>query len=118
MGTYGKWTEVREYRVWQSEDIYACVTVDKHENGWYNISEDGSDTVVKTRDEEYAFRHAHYRMGVLETEARESCWCLTEDAEAQEECGDAARNVYGDSHGVRSHVYDSVEGTEIESWNL
>lgn len=118
MTSYGDWTEVREYRVWQSDDIYACVTVDKHKNGWYSVSEDGSDCVVKTRSDESAFRYAKTRMEALETEARESCWCLTEDEESQEQCGDAALNIYGEPHGVRSQVYDSVEGTEIESWNL
>lgn len=118
MATYGGWTEMREYRVWQAEDVYACITVDKHKNGWYMVQEDGSDTVVKTRDETYAFRHALYRMGVVETEARESCWCLTEDAEAQEECADAARNVYGDPHGVRTQVVDMIENRSLDECEL
>ena len=118
MSTYGQWTEVREYRVWQHEDIYAAVTVDKYRNGWFNVSEDGSEDVYKTRSESDAFRYALSRMHVLETEACNACWCQTMGTDELEECADATQNVYGSTHGVRSYVYDSVNGTEIESYNL
>lgn len=118
MATYGGWTEVREYRVWASEDIYACVTVERHRNGWFRVYEDGSDDVYRTRSESWAYSHAKSRMEALTQEACDTCPCAKWDPEDREECEDAARNVYGDSHGVRSYVYDSVNGTELESWNL
>lgn len=119
MPTYGGWTEVREYRVWSAEDVYACVTVNKHRNGWFHVYEDGSeDNELKTRSESYAFRYALDRMHILETEACNACPCVDWDADDRERCEMASENVYDAPHGVRSHVYDSLTGDEIEPWNL
>lgn len=113
MATYNGWTEVREYRVWMAEDVYAVVSVARHRNGWFHVYEDGSEEELKTRQESQAFRYALSRMHVLETEACGTCPC-----EDDEDCADAARNVYGSPHGVRSQVVDSDSSREIESWNL
>lgn len=122
MATYGGWTEVREYRVWSAEDTYAVVTVSKHRNGWFHVYEDGpEDQELKTRSEGYAFRYAANRAELIHDEAINMCPCLTDasyDQEEREECEDAARNVYGSPHGVRTQVVDSITGYEIESWEL
>lgn len=122
MATYGGWTEVREYRVWASEDTYAVVTVSKHRNGWFHVYEDGQEgQELKTRSEGYAYRYAATRAELIHDEAIDLCPCVTDagyDPEEREACEDAARNVYGSPHGVRTQVVDMVENRELESWNL
>lgn len=118
MATYNGWTELREYRVWASEDIYACVTIERHRNGWISVYEDGSEEVYKTRSEEWAFRYALDRMLILETEASNACLCKEWSEEGQEACEDAARNVYGYAHGVRSQVVDMEENRSLDEYEL
>jgi len=118
MATYGGWTELREYRVWASEDIYAVVTVERHRNGWFRVYEDGSDEVYKTRSESWAYGHAKSRMEALTQEACDACPCADWDPEEQEECEDAARNVYGDSHGVHTQVVDMIENRSLDQFEL
>lgn len=118
MATYNGWTELREYRVWACEDTYAVVTVTKHRNGWFHVYEDGPDgEELKTRSEDYAYRYAANRAEIIHDEAVDMCPCLTDssyDQEEREACEDAARNVYGDAHGVRLQVVDSVSGYAVQ----
>lgn len=118
MATYNGWTELREYRVWMSEDIYACVTVERHRNGCVNVYADGSDEVYKTRDLNNAYRVAKDMSDELTSEAIQTCPCDQWDPEEREECEDAARNVYGDSHGVRTQVVDMVENRSLYEYEL
>lgn len=110
MATYNGWTEVREYRVWMGDELYASVTVDKHSNGWFNVSADGSDDVYKTRSESCAYRAALSDAEAIVGEAVASCTC----GESADECG----RFHGGPHGVRMNVYDSTEGRELEPYEL
>ena len=118
MATYNGWKELREYRVWANEDTYACITVERHRNGWINVYADGQDKPYKTRDENNAYRVAKNMSEELTAEAVHSCPCSEWDAWEREECEDAARNVYGDSHGVRTQVVDMIENRELDSYEL
>lgn len=116
MAEYNGWTEVREYRVWMAEDTYAVVTVAKHRNGWFHVYEDGGeDKEYKTRDERYAFHYASGRADDIHTEALDSCKCAEY---GDDDCEDAARNVYGDSHGVRTQVVDMIENRSLDQFEL
>lgn len=121
MQTYNGWTELREYRVWACEDTYAVVTVTKHRNGWFHVYEDGSEEELKTRSEGYAYRYAASRAELIHDEAIDLCPCLNDPSYDQEErdaCKDAARNVYGSPHGVRTQVVDMVENRSLDEWEL
>lgn len=110
MATYGGWTEVREYRVWQADDMYACTTVLKHANGWYQVDTDGYDVPYKTRNESYAFECASRRAAECSDEAQRVCPC----GETAEECG----SVYDAPHAVRTQVVDVAENRELEPYEL
>lgn len=122
MAEYNGWTEVREYRVWMAEDTYAVVTVAKHRNGWFHVYEDGpNEDELKTRSEAYAYRYAANRAELIHDEAIDMCPCVTDssyDPEEREQCEDAARNVYGDSHGVRTQVVDMIENRSLDQFEL
>ena len=110
MATYNGWTELREYRVWQAGDMYACTTVSKHTNGWYQVDTDGYDVPYKTRSEDNAYEVAAHRAGTCEEEAKASCTC----GEIAEECGSA----YDAPHAVRTQVVDVQENRELDSYDL
>lgn len=118
MATHGGWTELREYRVWMSEDVYACVTVERHVNGWINVYADGDEHSYKTRDLNNAYRVAKDMSDELTSEAVLTCPCAEWDQEEREDCEDAARNVYGDSHGVRTQIVDMIENRELQEYEL
>lgn len=114
MATYGGWTEVREYRVWQDEETYAVVTVAKHRNGWFHVYEDGSgDWERKTRSESAAFGYAIIRSEWLENEAKETCRCHQWAEVEQVECYSSELNPYDSPHGVRIQVVDEIENRDI-----
>lgn len=121
MATYNGWTELREYRVWAAEDVYACVTVTKHRNGWFHVYEDGPDgEELKTRSEGYAYRYAMNRAEIIHDEAVDACPCHGSDYDQweKEECESDVHNVYGSAHSVRTQVVDMVENRELESYEL
>lgn len=118
MATYGGWQELREYRVWASEDVWQVTTISKHRNGWYSVDTDGYDVPYKTRSEYEARECADQRTGTGEREAMDACPCATWDPEDREDCEDAARNVYGDSHGVRLQIVDMIENRTLDAWEL
>lgn len=98
---------LREYRVWQGEETYAVVSVDKLSNGEFNVYADGDDTGTHWHSEESAFRYAKLRMETLFLEAQEECNC----GMSADECGE----VYNAPHGVRTQVVDE-EGYAMEEW--
>jgi len=106
MATYNGWTEMREYRVWQAEDLWANTTVSRHINGWYQVDTDGYDVPYKTRSESDAFLCAASRTRTCEEEAKTSCPC----GEPAEECGE----VYNAPHAVRTQVIDCEENRELD----
>lgn len=110
MATYGGWKELREYRVWMGEELYACTTVSKHTNGWYQVDTDGYDVPYKTRSESTAYDIASHRSGACEEEAKASCTC----GEPAEECG----SVYDAPHGVRLQITDVEENRSLDPWEL
>lgn len=118
MATYGGWQELREYRVWSAEDVWQVTTVSKHRNGWYSVDTDGYDVPYKTRSESHAYACATQRTETGVREAVDACPCADWDPEEQEECEDAARNVYGDSHGVRTQVVDMIENRSLDQYEL
>lgn len=118
--TYNGWTEQREYRVWSAEDIWQVTTVLKHSNGWFTVETDGYDVPYKTRSESEAYSCAQQRTETGVREATDACPCHGEDYDQweREECEDAAQNVYGDSHGVRTQVVDYNEDRTLEPYEL
>lgn len=118
MAKYKGWTEVREYRVWQADDMYACTTVLKHKNGWYQVDTDGYDVPYKTRSENDAFTVALQRAETCAEEAKNTCPCHRWAEVEQVECYSPELNPYNAPHGVRTQVVDVQENREIDSWNL
>lgn len=118
MATYNGWQELREYRVWCAEDTWQVTTVSKHANGWYSVDTDGYDVPLKTRSERDAYDCASQRTDTGVIEAQTDCPCKDWDPEEREDCEDAARNVYGDSHGVRTQFVDMIENRSLEAYEL
>lgn len=108
MATYNGWTEMREYRVWQAEDLWANTTVSRHNNGWYRVDTPEYDVPYKTRSETDAFMCASQRAGTCVEEVKTFCPC----DETAEECG----RVYDAPHAVRIQIVDCVENRDLDSW--
>ncbi len=118
MATYGGWQELREYRVWASEDVYACVTVERHRNGWINVYADGDDHPYKTRDLNNAYRVAKDMSEELSAEAERECPCSEWDQEEREQCSNAYENASDSPHGVRVQIVDMIENRELQEYEL
>lgn len=109
MATYGGWTEMREYRVWQGEELYSVVSVEQHRNGRVRVFVD-SELYSGTASLSDAYSDAHERARELQGEAEASCTC-GEDAD---ECG----RVYDAPHGVRLQITDVEENRTLDPWEL
>jgi hypothetical protein len=97
---------MREYRVWQGEEIYSVVSVDLFKaNGRVRIYVD-SDLVGTETDLNAAYMKAEARAHDLVREAQDACSC----GEPAEECGSA----YDAPHGVRLQVTDEEENRELD----
>lgn len=99
--------DLREYRVWQADDVYACVTVSQ-EGFVITVYADGDDSVQDFGYLHDAYRAAQDKMYELFYEAMEACPC----GESAEDCGWA----YDAPHAVRWQVVDCVENRELNYW--
>lgn len=109
MASYDGWTEKREYRVWQGEEIYSVVSVDQHRNGRVRVFVD-SELYSGSASLTQAYTDALSRARELQGEAEDSCTC----GESAEECG----SVYDAPHGVRLQITDVEENRSLDPWEL
>lgn len=115
MATYNGWTELREYRVWMCDDIYAVATVSRHTNGRYRVDVDGEDEPYRTTSKGAANRYAELSAEQSEGEAVDTCEC---GEYGDDECKDASTNPYNSPHGVRTQVVDMLENRELAQSEL
>lgn len=107
MDSYNDWTEIREYRIWQGEEVAFFVQVVQHTNGRVRVFED-SVLVQSSTSLTDAYTYAQNIANTLAQEAENECPCGLEPLE----CGE----IYGLPHAVRIQVVDCMENRDLDFW--